>query len=274
MRDTEAQRRMRCLVTVLWKGAKIRYNPAKIPDDAPWSLEDDFIHGALYGDGGTCATLPVLYTAVGRRLGYPLKLVRSLGQKWNHLFCRWDDPAGERFNVEANYSGVGFHSDDHYRWYGLDRKREEIGRFLVSQTPREELAGFLMHRAHGWLDVRHRRFAADAFAWAAGMCPDNGFYLNTLKTEYNGWLDEVNGRRPPGFPEVRLNVSRRRYPAGLPFDIEQEMLCLEAMETVLKDPRLEFRWWAAIRSGRRGVRTPRVMLVDSWADRVSVNFVF
>lgn len=130
-----AQRRMRCLVTVLWKGAKIRYNPAKIPDDAPWSLEDDFIHGVLYGDGGTCATLPVLYTAVGRRLGYPLKLVRSLGQKWNHLFCRWDDPAGERFNVEANYSGVGFHSDDHYRWYGLDRKREEIGRFLVSQTP-------------------------------------------------------------------------------------------------------------------------------------------
>jgi hypothetical protein len=271
--ETEAQQRMRCLVTVLWRGANIRYNPAKIPLEAPLCLEDTFIHGALFGDGGTCASLPVLYTAVGRRLRYPLKLVSSWGPKACHLFCRWDDPAGECFNVEGNETGVGCFPDDHYREHGQDPHHEKIGRYLVSQTPREEVAGFIKQRAHGWLDVNNRRLAVDAFALAAAMCPDNEFYLNTAKTEYNRWLDEVV--RPPNFPEVRLNVHRRRFPDGLPFDLERDILCLEAIETTLKDPALESRWWASLRNGRwRTMRTPRVMGVDSWGNRVSITFVF
>ena len=88
--ESEAHIRMGCLVTHVWQGAGIRYNPAKIPEDAPWELADTFIHGALFGPGGTCATLPVIYTAIGRRLGYPLKLVKGWSPKWEHLFCRWD----------------------------------------------------------------------------------------------------------------------------------------------------------------------------------------
>ena len=128
--ETEARERMRCLLTMLWKGAKIRYNRAKIPLDAPWELEDSFIHGALFGDGGTCASLPVLYTAVGRHLGYPLKLVSSWGPKANHLFCRWDDPAGERFNVEANETGVNCFADDHYRKHGQDPRTRGLAAIL------------------------------------------------------------------------------------------------------------------------------------------------
>ena len=62
-----------------------------------------FIHGIIDGPGGTCASMPVLYVAVGRRLGYPLKLVEARG----HLLLRWDDPLGQRlgtpdvFNVEG-----------------------------------------------------------------------------------------------------------------------------------------------------------------------------
>ena len=270
---SENQQRMRCLVTVLSRGANIRYNPAKIPLDAPLCLEDTFIHGALFGEGGTCASLPVLYTAIGRRLRYPLKLVSSWGPKACHLFCRWDDPAGERFNVEGNETGVGCYPDDHYRNQGQDAHHEKIGRYLVSQTPREEVAGFLMQRGHGWRDAGHRRFTIEAFALAAGMCPDNEFYLGTVKTAYNKWLDEVV--RPPRFPEVRLNVHRRRFPDGLPLDLECEILGLEAIETALKDPALEYRWWASLRNGQwRTTQTPRVMGVDSWGGRVEVTFVF
>jgi hypothetical protein len=57
--ESEARLRMHCLALVLWKGAGIRYNPDKIAEDAPWDLEDTFIHGALFGKGGTCATLPI-----------------------------------------------------------------------------------------------------------------------------------------------------------------------------------------------------------------------
>ena len=39
--------------------------------------EDVFIHGMIVegGKGGTCASMPVLYVAVGRRIGLPLYLV-------------------------------------------------------------------------------------------------------------------------------------------------------------------------------------------------------
>jgi hypothetical protein len=43
-----------------------------------------FLHGLLSGCGGTCVSLPVLYIAVGRRLGYPLFLVKSK----EHYFAR------------------------------------------------------------------------------------------------------------------------------------------------------------------------------------------
>lgn len=54
-----------------------------------------FLHGLLGSKRqGTCSSMPVLYSAVGRRLGYPLKLVTIKG----HLFVRWEG-AGERLNV-------------------------------------------------------------------------------------------------------------------------------------------------------------------------------
>ena len=72
---------------------------------------DLFIHGLVYGPGGTCIRCPSLYAAVGRRLGYPLKLVESKG----HLFVRWDDPNGERLNIEATGQGLSCPADEHYR---------------------------------------------------------------------------------------------------------------------------------------------------------------
>ena len=60
--------------------------------------------------------MPVLYVAVGRRLGYPLKLATTKG----HLFARWDGldhsyPAWrERFNIEGTH-GFSSYPDDYYK---------------------------------------------------------------------------------------------------------------------------------------------------------------
>ncbi len=89
------------LVTVLQQDFGVRYNPDRIRDPDFRDSRDLFIHGMLTGNGGTCASMPVLYTAIGRRLGWPMKLAAARG----HLFCRWDDPNGhhpfgkERFNL-------------------------------------------------------------------------------------------------------------------------------------------------------------------------------
>jgi hypothetical protein len=90
----------------------VRYDAEVVADldRPPLDSRDDFLHGIIAGRGGTCASLPVLYAAVGRRLGYPLKLVRTT----QHLFLRWDDPGGERFNVEiSNAGGIDTPPDDH-----------------------------------------------------------------------------------------------------------------------------------------------------------------
>ena len=63
-----------------------------------------------------CSTASVnllltLQVPVGRRLGYPLKLVVTKA----HVFVRWDD-GRERFNIEtAGNGGTGSYSDEYYR---------------------------------------------------------------------------------------------------------------------------------------------------------------
>lgn len=66
---SEAKFRVVCMISIIQKLFGVLYNPAKKPADAPFYTADTCIHGALLGEGGTCASLPVVYVAVGRRLG-------------------------------------------------------------------------------------------------------------------------------------------------------------------------------------------------------------
>ena len=94
--------RMMALVTVLQRDLGVRYDPA-CREGSYCALDPHtlFIHGLLDGRGGTCATMPVLYIAIGRRLGYPLHLVHA----GEHFFVRREEPGGERFNIEATSMG-------------------------------------------------------------------------------------------------------------------------------------------------------------------------
>lgn len=87
--------------------------------------------------------MPVLCVAVGRRLGYPLKLAAAKG----HLFFRWED-AKERRNFECTHA-VNCISDEEYRKWPFPITDEEIekGHYLRDFTPKEELACFLSIRA-------------------------------------------------------------------------------------------------------------------------------
>ncbi len=121
--NSEGYFRMIMLAVVLAEDFHVKYAPNKIKSAAEAHLGDGFFGNAedvfLYGltgpkRQGTCSSLPVLQVAVGRRLGYPLKLVTTKG----HLFVRWED-AKERFNIEAAGNGVNRFSDDYYRHWPL-----------------------------------------------------------------------------------------------------------------------------------------------------------
>ena len=175
------------LLQVLQEDFGVKYNPERAVDPT-WQdqkLEpnfndsrDLFIHGIIDGDGGTCGSIPVVYVAVGRRLGYPLKLVEARG----HLFIRWDDPSGEhrgvpeRFNVDGAGPGIASHPDDYYHTWPVawTVAEKQANCYLRSLTPKEELAAFMATRAACLEDIGRFDEAAQAYRWACGLVPHDG----------------------------------------------------------------------------------------------------
>jgi hypothetical protein len=145
--NSEAYFRMLALKTVLFQDLKVHYNPEliAIPKDADLAdfsyaknSKDIFLHGLLNGNKeGTCASLPLLVTVLGRILGYPLKLVPAK----THLFVRWED-ARDKFNIEATVPGLVVHSEEYYRQWPYEITDEEMaqGYYLKSLSVEQEIA--------------------------------------------------------------------------------------------------------------------------------------
>ncbi|MES2996031.1 MAG: transglutaminase family protein [Verrucomicrobiota bacterium] len=160
---SESIYKMRILVAVLQQKCGIHYNPelkalttangGKRPTSYhEWDRKfhtdasNVFLQGLLADKRqGTCVSMPVLYAAVARRLGYPVRLVMSKG----HLFCRWDSPE-ERFNIEGTgVGGMTSYPDEFYHTFPnrLSEWELENENYLKSLTPAQELALFLKTRA-------------------------------------------------------------------------------------------------------------------------------
>jgi hypothetical protein len=179
------------LLQVLQEDCGVRYNPKRKFNPDFCEPADLFIHGILdeKGAGGTCASMPVVYVAVGRRLGYPLKLVEGR----EHVFFRWDDPRGtlirwpnlgecwippDRFNVEGAGEGIAYHPDSYYvQWPRLWTEVDfSHGRYLRSLSAKEELAGFLIQRGECFWDIHQPGEAMKAYWFARKLAPDDFRY--------------------------------------------------------------------------------------------------
>ncbi len=167
---SEARLRAEFIVQVLQEDCGVHYNLARVRDPDYRNSKDIFLHGMIGSDnGGTCASMPVMYTAIARRLGYPIKLALAR----EHVFMRWDD-GKERFNIDgAGNGGVDYPTDDYYRtWpHPLTEKMLASGEFLNSLTPQEELSLFLELR--GVCLHEHGRFpeASETYAAAHRLKP-------------------------------------------------------------------------------------------------------
>ena len=192
---------MLIMAVVLYEDYGVRYNPARIvmpgnidPNDHFFAdSRDIFLHGLLEGrKQGTCSSLPVLYIAVGRRLGYPLKLVTTKA----HLFLRWES-ATERFDMEATGKGMNRYDDEHFKQWPFPVSDEEIRTegFLKSLTSAEELAVFLSLRGNCLKESGRREEAASCYAAAIKLTQNWNAYRTLLADVQN----------KPGAPANRLN---------------------------------------------------------------------
>jgi hypothetical protein len=176
--NSEGFFRMLMLTVVLTEDFGVHYDPKRASGPATASVNDGFfadshgvfLHGLLGPERrGTCSSLPVLHVAVGRRLGYPLKLVTTKG----HLFLRWEG-GGERFNVEAAGQGLNKFDDSYYRRWPYQVTDEEMAAegYLKSLTPVEELAVFLSIRGLCLREAARMKEAAESFAAATRLAPN------------------------------------------------------------------------------------------------------
>jgi len=187
------------LLQVLQEEFQVRYNPARIKDPKFQDIRcidpdfkdsrDLFIHGIIDGPGGTCGSMPIIYVAVGRRLGYPLKLVETKC----HLFFRWEDLEGERFgypeqfNVEGAGEGIYMYPDQHYREWPEPWTKADIegDYYLKSQSPSQELAGFLVTRGECLSDHSRIEETIECYRWACALAPNDPRYKALLQQYTN-----------------------------------------------------------------------------------------
>jgi hypothetical protein len=264
--------RMVTLVTGLKKYCGVQYNPAK--RDAklsdPFDLDEQFVYGAIQGPGGTCATLPILYAAIGRRLDYPIRLVHAK----RHMFCRWDDPTTSvSLNIEGtNEVGMNYHPDEYYRAWPepITESEERAYGFLKSHTPRQELADFVSRRGLIWWQRGNCRRALAAYLLAQSLDRESQLGAARVQVLTSEWEQKLRRRFPPGFPKVEIiaDPRRARWP-WVPWASELQLRCLEAIEDVLNDPDHEQLWWAPLRAGRKPLRrVPEKITTDRTKEQV------
>jgi hypothetical protein len=200
--NSEGYYRMMMLITVLQQDFKVHYNPDRIRDVDFRRSQDLFIHGMVGSDnGGTCVSMPVLYAAIARRLGYPVCLVTAK----EHVFCRWDK-GRERFNIEATAQGMSNFDDAYYMTWPKPISEAEVksGEYLKSLSVAESLATFLAARGHCLEDNGSVALARVSYAQAAALSPHSiyqGFLVQSVGLPQE-WQQAAAQRRLPQPPIV------------------------------------------------------------------------
>jgi len=176
--NSEAFYRMLMMSVVVYEDFGVRYNPkwstspseTRADDHFFADSRDIFIHGMTEPQRmGTCSSMPVFYIALGRRLGYPLKLVTTK----QHLFIRWESPT-ERFNMDATGKGLDRYDDEEYKKWPFPISEQEIQEegYLKSLSPSEELSVFIAIRAACLNENGFYGDAAGAFQAAYQYAPN------------------------------------------------------------------------------------------------------
>jgi hypothetical protein len=232
-RNSRGYYQMMMLGTVLTEDLGIRYNPelalpqmdGNIPTLAQGANSKDvFIHGLLGGNHlGTCASMPVLVAAIGRRLGYPLNLA---GAKY-HLYVRYEEGKGKHFNVEPTVTEAFLTPADEDYQNGQFRTTDEEAKghgWLRPLSNREALSAFLNTRAICLGDAKQYDEAKKMFLLSASLLPatpqhkkSTDYYLQIVKDAPLGdkmgdlWdeidrLDVPEGSRSAYFDNRKVQV--------------------------------------------------------------------
>ena len=162
---------------------------------------DFFLQGLLSDKRhGTCASMPYLYVAIGRRLGYPV----SIASAYTHSYVYYDEGNGKHFNVEATEDrGFVTPSDDEYRnppWGAPpDPDYYKTREMLQPLSNRESMGHLLGERAAVFRAAGRHDEEAKTWEIAANYFPATPVWRDIEKSmqqaarhdDYQQWRDGV-----------------------------------------------------------------------------------
>jgi hypothetical protein len=257
--------RMIMLEQVLVQDLGIQYNPdlalpqmeGEIPTNGVAADSGNmFIHGLFSGNHfGTCASMPVLVVAIGRRLGYP---VDPAGAKL-HLYVRYEDYNGKHFNVEPTVTeGFLTPTDEDYRngngrFPATDEEIKDYG-WLRPYSNEEALNQFLELRGICLADAKRYDEAREMFIKSASYAPDAPLrrqslqkYLENLKEaplgdKIDDWQAEIVSWAVPQGPRHAYYENRKlqiRYFVGMCPDGNASQKAVDDLRAELDEYRLQ-----------------------------------
>lgn len=245
---SEAVLRAEFLCQVLQEDLGVHYDMGRVNKVSFRNSKDLFIHGMISdSNGGTCASMPVLYAAVGRRLGYPIKLATT----WEHLFNRWEGLDSlnpnwrQRFNFESTGPGFSTFADDYYKKWPKIVTDEEVKScgYLKTLTPAEELAEFLADRGHCLLDNDRLHDAQLAYGFAHQLAPDSRLMLAFFSDSVGQEVARLSA------PANALTMQR------MPNDSDADVARVEAINAARRQ-QLDGEWRQTMPSRTVGAYTP------------------
>jgi hypothetical protein len=213
-KNSEARFRAEWLVSVLQQDIGLHYHAGFVPQDVavpPFKTsKETFLHGLMDNDdarkafGGNCVSLPVAYAAVGRRLGYPIKLVCAK----EHVFCRWegtDNPNPswrDRFNFDGAGEGFSIDPDEFYLTWPRKSTPDqvELCGWLQSLTPPEELSIFLANRGAVLSQVnKDPGTALVALAYSARLMPGSTQSIERARSVFEEMYRKIVSAHPDAY---------------------------------------------------------------------------
>lgn len=190
--------RMGMIGTILVQDMRVQYNPEFENEQQNESIaarslrrwnvffsnsRDIFLHGLLTEKRhGTCSSMPFLYVAIGRRLGYPVYVA---GRKY-HLYARYEEGNGKHLNVEATENqGFSTPTDEEYRDMGYVMTDEEIRShgWLRPLSNKEILGVCLQMRSSCLRSMKRYDEATATLTQALRYVPDSAFMQQVIEKE-------------------------------------------------------------------------------------------
>jgi hypothetical protein len=232
--------RMQMLGDVLVNDLRMRYDPKRVEqskkgvespsDEAAFFADskDIFIHGLLEGDHyGTCASMPFLYVAVGRRLGYPVNLAATQ----EHLYVRYEEPDGQHINIEATaVSRFKTPPDEYYRDQLTAANRDaEIkgGGWLRPLSNREIVGHSLLSRLACLQSAKRDDEALKTWDIAARYLPQTARWAETVEARK---MEVVADRDLERSRALWTEVEKYPLPEGLAFvDFREQKIRLHLL---------------------------------------------